>query len=160
MLRRQASKLHKFLDILPPNLHQHQQQSNRLQKAHPVKEFFNAPYILSSLPKFTMLLAWLMAYLLIGTAKVIIRGEMLRTLKAADEEKATGFMGSVNICRDNKGVIESLHRCHFWWLLSSLEPSMHSGSKKKLSFDRYCKRFWEKVEETWSCLSSALSSTT
>ena len=94
---------------------------------------------------------------------------MLRTLKAADEEKATGFMGSVNICRDNKGVIESLHRCHFWWLLSSLEPSMHSRSKKQLSFDRYCKRFWEKVaglgagarsvEEIWSCLSSALSGT-
>lgn len=26
------------------------------KKSHPVKEFFNAPYILSALPKFTMLL--------------------------------------------------------------------------------------------------------
>lgn len=88
---------------------------------------------------------------------------MLRTLKAADEEKATGFMGSVNICRDNKGVIESLHCCYFWWLLSSEKSSMHSGGNSipLLSNIASDAGAWEKVvaldagdqsvEEIWPC---------
>jgi len=53
------------------------------KKAHPVKEFFNAPYILSALLKFTMLLVRLMVCLFIATGKVIIH-----------EENAQNFKGS------------------------------------------------------------------
>lgn len=50
---------------------------------HSVKEFFNAPSILAALPKFTVLLVWLMACLFIVPAKVIIQ-----------EENALNFKGS------------------------------------------------------------------
>lgn len=104
MFFRQDSKLHKFLDIFPPNLHRHQQQSNQLQKAYPVKEFFNAPYILSSLLKFTVLLVWLMVYLFIGTAKVITHGENAQNFKGSWWGESNRIYGkSKHLQRQQKG---------------------------------------------------------